>query len=298
MSNLSRDSFRYFFRIKDWIPTNLNLVQSFKSIQIEERERILRFAYKNDLKAALIGRLLLRKIVHQRFNLNNQDFKLKRTEHGRPYLSNDEESISPFTNHNIGKLTFDFNMSHAGDYCVAVGDNVSEIGIDVMKIENRQNRNDKNLDDYFRKMRGQFTENEWNFINKNQNDDERIKRFIRLWTLKESYTKAKGFGITVDLLSIEFQCKTDSLKQDEITSDTVLKVKNNKIWNLEKDWTFIEYLLDDHHCVAISINKPNYSDHSFLKEIKFDELINGLDALDDKDLDVWTKYSSKQVRNS
>lgn len=308
MSGLSKDSFRYYFKLKDWIPTNLSLVQAFRCIQTEERERISKFHFKEDFKAALIGRLLLRKIVNQRFDLNNREIKLIRNEHGRPILACDESTDDQIFNQTGGddyslahlsdavdSLKFDFNISHQGDYCVAVGENVRQIGVDVMKIEKRSNRT---LDDYFDLMRRKFTKGEWSFINSGRSDCERLKRFMRLWTLKESFVKAEGCGLTIDLQKIDFNCRTDHLVTNRITCDTVLKFDNK----LQTNWTFVEYLLDDDYCVAIAINKPqsNHSDHRLLDEMKFDQLVDQLDALDE-DVDMnslWDLYSKRQSRGN
>lgn len=295
MSNLSRESFRYYFKIKDWKPTNSNLIQAFKRIQKDERERIQKFYFQEDVKSALIGRLLIRKIINQRFNLNNSEIWLKRNDKGRPYLSfennvstdeqifNQSNSCDLVLNSERDKdnsTKFDFNISHHGDYCVGVGENVRRIGVDVMKIERRFR--DRSVDDYFKLMDKKFTVNEWNFINAiESNDNERIKRFMRMWTLKESFVKADGCGLTIDLRRIDFNCKTDQLKTNETTNDTILSFDGQ----IQTNWTFIEYLLDHEYCVAIAINKSNNVDNRCLNRIQFDQLIDGLNELYDNESD-------------
>ena len=294
MASLSKDSFRYYFKIKDWKPSSLNLVQAFKCIQKEERDRILRFHFKDDLKAALIGRLFLRKIINQQFKLKNNEIKLIRNEYGRPSLEIEDESIDDkIFNQNLKskESNFDFNISHHGAYCVAVAENVRRIGVDVMRIEKRFNRD---LDDYFRLMNKKFTLNEWNFINSIKLDEERLKRFMRMWTLKESFVKADGCGLTIDLRRLNFICKTGELKRNLITNDTQLEFDGK----LLIDWKFIEYLLDQNYCVAIAIEKPNQDCNQFLDEIKFDQLIDNLDILDDNiNNDLWTIYNEKENKN-
>lgn len=308
MTNLSRDSFRYFFKLKDWTPTNSNLVQAFRCIQKEERERIKKFHFKDDFKAALVGRLLIRKIINQRFDLSNKAIELKREEKGRPYLVIEESTDDQIFNQGSDRsTTFDFNVSHHGDYCVAVGEdvqpigkNAGRIGVDIMKIEKRYGH--RTIDEYFRLMNEKFTENEWSFINaKRSDEDERIRRFMRMWTLKESFTKADGRGLTIDLRRIDFSCKTDQLSKERVTNDTELRFDKK----LLTDWTFLEYLLDDNYCVAIAINKsPNEcTDHKLLNEIKFDQLVEHLEPLDvnkDEKVDIdgiWNAFSVKETKS-
>lgn len=299
MANLSRDSFRYFFKLKDWTPTNLSLVQAFRCIQIEERERIKKFHYKDDFKAALVGRLLIRKIINQSFDLANRAIELKREEKGRPYLVIEESTDDQIFNQGSERnrsTTFDFNVSHHGDYCVAVGENVRRIGVDIMKIEKRYG--DRTIDEYFKLMNEKFTDNEWSFINaKRSDDDERFRRFMRMWTLKESFTKADGRGLTIDLRKIDFSCKTDQLAKDRVTDDTVLRFENQRL----TDWTFLEYLLDDDYCVAIAINKPpnEYANHKLLDEIKFDQLVEHLEPFDESvEMDsLWRSFDAKDTKS-
>lgn len=298
MANLSRESFRYRFKISDWNPTKSSLVRAFRCIQSEERERIQRFQFKDDFKPALIGRLLIRSILNQRFGLANKAIELKREPRGRPYLAIEESTDDQIFNQgNDRPKTFDFNVSHHGDYCVAVAENVKRIGVDVMKIERRFGN--RNIDDYFRLMNDKFTENEWRHINGNRaDDDERMRRYMRMWTLKESFAKADGRGLTIDLRKIDFTCKTERLEKDRVASDTLLKFEGQ----LLTDWTFLEYLLDDTHCVAIAINRPpnEYSNREQLNEIKIDQLLENLEPLDESvDADsLWSSYDAKSSKGA
>ena len=296
---MARDSFRYCFNIKDWHPTKSNLALAFRCIQAEERERIQRFAFKDDFKPALVGRLLIRTILNQRFGLANKAIELKREERGRPYLvveeSTDDQIFNQGNEGNCSK-TFDFNVSHHGDYCVAVGENVRRIGVDIMKIERRFGN--RSIDEYFRLMDEKFTVNEWSFINDRPDEEERMRRFIRMWTLKESWSKADGRGLTIDLRKLDFTCRTERLRKDRVADDTVLRFEGQPL----TDWTFLEYLLDDQHCVAIAINRPpnECSDHRVLNEIKIDRLVENLEPLDEK-VDVeslWRLFDAKGTKGA
>ncbi len=105
-------------------------------------------------------------------------------EHGKPYLED-----FPYIHYNI---------SHTdGMAACVIGDR--ELGIDVERIRPfRENVLRKVFSDSERLRMEELPE------------EERSQYFFRLWTLKESYLKAMGLGITVPLTSISFEWKKDS----------------------------------------------------------------------------------------
>lgn len=61
--------------------------------------------------------------------------------------------------------------------------------------------------------------------------------------------KAVGTGIVQNLQTISFSCKTSSLKQSEVVTDT--KLYKDDIY--QNNWKFEESLLDENHCVAVAV---------------------------------------------
>lgn len=115
--------------------------------------------------------------------LNDQPVILKE-EHGKPYLK-DFPHIH-------------YNISHTdGLVACAIGDR--QVGIDVERIRPfRQNILKKVFSDAERHRMEEIPES------------ERSQYFFRIWTLKESYLKAAGLGITVPLTSISFEWKKEA----------------------------------------------------------------------------------------
>lgn len=108
----------------------------------------------------------------------NQPVILK-GEHGKPYLK-DFPHIR-------------YNISHT-DGMVACGIGDRELGIDVERIRPfRQNILRKVFSDAERRRMEEIPEEEYS------------KYFFRIWTLKESYLKAVGCGITMPLTGISFE---------------------------------------------------------------------------------------------
>lgn len=136
------------------------------------QEKIDTLKQKKDKVLSLAGAILLKYALKEN-NINNFDYNYN--ENNKPYL----------------KDVF-FNKSHSGNYVIcALSD--SEIGIDIEKIENFNIKIAKRF----------FTKNEYEFINSKQTDKEKEDVFFRLWTLKESFVKATGTGLSFPLNKFE-----------------------------------------------------------------------------------------------
>ena len=132
----------------------------------QEKDRIL----------SICGDLLILKAFKSKFK--DKPLLTKYTEHGKPYLKDNEFYIS---------------VSHKGNLAVcAVCER--EIGIDIESVKTF----DKRLADRI------CNEQELNYIG---NDD---LRFAQIWTIKEAYSKLCGHGIAMGLKSIiiDIQNKT------------------------------------------------------------------------------------------
>ncbi len=121
-------------------------------------------------------------------------------EHGKPYL-NDFPHIN-------------YNISHT-DGLVACGIGDRQLGIDVEKIRPFRNT-------ILRKV---FSDAEKRHMNEIP-ESERSQYFFRIWTLKESYLKASGLGITVPLTTISSACSVPgaSFYQTMLQGDYVLSI--------------------------------------------------------------------------
>ena len=96
------------------------------------------------------------------------------------------ENGKPILNDNIG---IHFNLSHSGRYVAGVFSE-SEAGIDLEQIRKGQSR----IAERF------FAPEEYLALQKEKMEDT-DRRFTELWTRKESYIKAVGKGMALDLAS-------------------------------------------------------------------------------------------------
>lgn len=253
---------RWAFNLANWQPKDPEQIRrAFARIQSEEIDRLMKFVFLDDLKASLVGRLMIRSFVAKATGERNSAIRIERDERGKPYYA------AP--NHKL-----DFNVSHQGGYTVLAGywmarDNTTSsinhqsegtnnrtpvrLGIDVMKMEYTGG---KRIEEFFRLMDRNFTASEWSYIKSGSSRTDQIGRFMRVWCLKESYVKNVGVGITVDLRQIDFVISRPLDRDPRNTVCLSTKVKLNGCTDAEDDWHFEETLLDDEHCVAVAINGP------------------------------------------
>lgn len=136
------------------------------------REKVCAFVRTADSQRSLFGDLMIRRILCERLGIRYPDLLIEAGEKGKPYVAG-----SPVH----------FNMSHSGDYVVAAF-SARPVGIDIERI--RPNK--------LSVARRFFTEPEFRGII-DQPEDRRLEHFFTLWTLKESYLKAVGKGLTLSL---------------------------------------------------------------------------------------------------
>lgn len=260
---MSTNSSRWAFNFTKWAPTESQILIATSCVQNEEKERLAKFVFKKDFKASLIGRLMMRKYVAETFNVAYKDVIFKRDDRGKPYLDN---SIRKYPD-------LSFNVSHQGDYAVfAAEPSRRRLGVDVMKLDYAGGRN---LSEFFRIMTRQFSPNEWKTIKGCDGEKKQIAMFCRHWALKESYVKAIGVGITVNLQDISFKINSMQLFKDLLVTDTELYLKGVK-----QDWVFEEMLLDDEHCVAVALEKDvSGGTRVLFEEIDFNTLMCNCESL-------------------
>lgn len=270
---------RWAFRLAQWQPNKEQIRQAFARIQSEEIQRLLKFMFLDDLKASLVGRLLIRNFVARATGQANAGIRIERDERGKPYFAGSE-------NHKL-----DFNVSHQGGYAVLAGwsrgvarqskgddtdDKNIRLGIDVMRMEYAGG---KSLQEFFRLMDRNFTAEEWRYIKSGKDRGDLIGRFMRVWCLKESYVKTLGVGITVDLRKIHFHiCSPLADTTNELTVST--RVSLNGRTDTEDNWHFEETRLDDEHCVAVAVKGSSVEVRSEgFQFIDIEWLIENIDPL-------------------
>ena len=276
---MTHKSARWYFNIKTWNPSYNDILLSTSCIQQEEKDRLIRFVFKDDFKSSLIGRLMMRKFIHSVSHYPYNEIHFFRDDRGKPKLAKPRELID-----------VSFNVSHQGDYVVFAGEtNTNVLGVDVMKLSYDGG---KSVGEFFRLMMKHFSPMEWLTIKSRMSESQQVDMFCRHWSLKESYVKAIGVGITVNLQDIDFRINTKDLRKLAIVADTELYVENEK-----QPWIFEEMLLDDKHCVSVALEKrfveSNLERKNVFEVMTFQELVDGAIPLLGADNDYVQKYFGK-----
>jgi 4'-phosphopantetheinyl transferase len=125
----------------------------------------------------LLGEALARQAIAEQLGVVPSEIAISADQYGKPEL--------PAYPH------LHFNISHSGKYvvCAICG---SPVGIDV---ESHQRR------DFLEIAQRFFHAEETEYIKSFSTEDERAVAFTDIWTMKESYIKRDGRGLTIPLAS-------------------------------------------------------------------------------------------------
>ena len=138
------------------------------------------FRFSADKQRSLIGGLIVRQFYAKELKIDPFQLEFEYNEHEKPALKNYPKAH--------------FNISHSGDYVVVAFSDCS-VGIDIEK--NKGNR--------LKVAKRFFTREELDDLFAFSVEKEQIEYFYQLWTLKESYMKAIGKGISMSLSSFSFK---------------------------------------------------------------------------------------------
>lgn len=175
------------YAITDAQHTDRSVMEPFlQYLPAERQERILSFRRDIDRINGMLAHFILQYALFKNYGIRS--FTLSNGANGKPYLS-DYPHIH-------------FNISHCDGGCIcAIAE--SPIGIDIQDIR-------------------PFS---WSIANHCCSAEEKrllrdcadpAAKFTKIWTMKESYLKMKGTGITVDLCSVDTTKLRDRIKTFEI----------------------------------------------------------------------------------
>ncbi|GAB5366782.1 hypothetical protein AAMO2058_001172900 [Amorphochlora amoebiformis] len=122
-------SLRWAVRVDQWEPSIDQWNQALSILDREERERISRFHFFDDAKRSLLGRLLIRRLLHHQLNIPQKDISLKRTKKGKPFLAN--RTACP----DERLRNTDFNVTHHGNWVALSAESMFTVGCDVITIQ-------------------------------------------------------------------------------------------------------------------------------------------------------------------
>ena len=200
----------------------------------EDRQvAIKRFIKIQDSLRTLTGEILTRCAIRERTKLSNEEIVFAINKYGKPYVKNVEN--------------LQFNVSHSGEWVVCAVD-TEPIGIDIEIIKSINLKVAKRF----------FSQEEYrDFVSKDEN--VKMGYFYDLWTLKESYVKAVGRGLSIPPNTFTIQLDRSGI--------------NIKGPFVEGDFYFKQYQIDDLYKLSVCATSTGFPDSVTLKS--FDEIISG-----------------------
>ncbi len=124
---------------------------------------------------------MARTLVGRALDIQPDHWTWREGAHGRPEIAHPETPLH-------------FNLAHSAGLVVCALANGREVGVDVEDLE-RPATDPKMIQRYFSPAEAADIE---------RHGEAWRDRFLRYWTLKEAYLKARGLGISVPLREISF----------------------------------------------------------------------------------------------
>ncbi|MCR8846045.1 4'-phosphopantetheinyl transferase superfamily protein [Paenibacillus sp. SC116] len=200
--------------------------QSLQLLPTDKQQKISRYMRKPDQLRALIGEITVRLNAMSRTGLSHEQLHFDTNTYGKPFLRD--------------MPSFSYNVSHSGDWVVCAIDE-TEVGVDVENIQPI----DLAIAERF------FSKEEVNDLFALP-EHERQAYFFDLWTLKESYIKAVGKGLSIPLNSFSFKRINNQFTFHSDTDPTPRYVK--------------QYQLDPQYKLAVCARHERLADHPIKRD--------------------------------
>lgn len=219
---LKSNTIHFFYTQVDKIKSKALLDKYNSIINKKEKEKVSRYIFEKDQQNCLVTRALVRFLLSSCTHLHPEEFKFIENKYGKP-------DLVP----GLLDIPVKFNLSHSGGVtaCALTLDN--DIGLD---IENCQRQIDLNIADRF------FSASEANYLNQcSQKEKQNV--FYDFWTLKESYIKARGEGLSIGLDKFSFK-----LDKNNISINC-----HESLNDINDQWQFFQFSLCENFKAAISV---------------------------------------------
>lgn len=144
-----------------------------RGLPVQLKKSIETQIFEKDKKARLLGKILLREGLKKLGMAPSRLHEIRESKFNRPVITR----------------CIDFNISHSGNLVACVISNESKVGLDVEQFRKLD------LEPY----RSCCTQSEWSRL---RSSSDPCRSFIKMWTIKESISKAEGLGLHTPLSSL------------------------------------------------------------------------------------------------
>ena len=197
----------------------------------EERAQMSRLFYARHRHQYLVTRTLVRTCLSTYFQVEPGDWRFGKNGFGKPEISFPEKT------HEVR-----FNISHCEGLVMCGITRCHDIGVDVEDVKRSTSATFQDLSSYFSatEMADMAT----------LPIDQQKQRFFDYWTLKESYIKARGMGLSIPLAKFSFRFEADRLSAFETHPDLNDDATAWQFWRISRDGRYR---------VAVAVNSANQS---------------------------------------
>ena len=203
----------------------------------DERVRLERFAFEHLKHEYLLTRALCRLTLSRYAEVSPAAWRFRANEFGRPQIVGSEAS-----------LPLRFNLSNARTLVACVVARDIEVGVDVEEID----RGGELVDIADR----HFSEFELRALRALPSSRQN-RRFFELWTLKESYIKARSLGLSIPLDQFSFTLDPVS----EVEKQLPIRISfSPSLGDNAKDWQFQLFAPSERHLMAVSLRRGDGPD--------------------------------------
>jgi 4'-phosphopantetheinyl transferase len=182
---LHPDKVQLWFACCDEIADERLLADYRRLLVEEERQKEARFHFARDRHRYLITRALVRTVLSRYAAVTPQDWRFTEDAYGRPQIVNGHAAARRIS----------FNVSHTSSLVVLGVSCERALGVDTEDVQTR--RADVGVADRY------FSADEVTQLRATPSELQQA-RFFEYWTLKESYIKARGLGLSLPLEQFGF----------------------------------------------------------------------------------------------
>jgi 4'-phosphopantetheinyl transferase len=193
----------------------------------EERVREKRFHFLKDQRQFLITRALVRTVLSRYSEVPPHDWRFSKGAHGRPAIANCSDSIAGLS----------FNLSHTRGLVMLGVARTPALGVDTENLA--RERTPLDIADRY------FSPQEVAELRMLPQHAQQF-RFFEYWTLKESYIKADGKGLSIPLDRFSF----------ELAHEPAIRVAfDPSLHDAAERWRFWLLRPSDAHLAAVCLDR-------------------------------------------
>jgi len=172
--------------------TNASEYERYRAtLSVDELARCDRFHFARDRHDYANAHHLLRTTLSRYDATPPEAWQFEATPHGKPALASESSGEVPLT----------FNLSHTRQIVACVVSRGTAVGIDIERADR--------LQDAMSIAARFFSPGEVAGLRRCATDNDRARRFVELWTLKEAFIKATGHGLSQPLDAFTFDVDED-----------------------------------------------------------------------------------------